>query len=77
MRRITNFGELLAGARRPKPGDLADRLGPWMKGREFGWLFDNANDRLDLAARVMATMDGRGGVEASGAEAMVAVAASV
>lgn len=53
LRRLRHFRELLAGARRPQPGDLADRLGPWIDGGEHGWLFDNADDRLDLSTRVL------------------------
>ncbi|MCK9540498.1 MAG: VirB4 family type IV secretion/conjugal transfer ATPase [Novosphingobium sp.] len=53
LRRLTHFRELLAGARRPEPGDLASRLDAWLTGGEHGWLFDNAEDRLDLSARTM------------------------
>ena len=53
LRRPRHFRELLSGARRPKPGDLADRLAPWIEDGEHGWLFDNADDRLDLSARVL------------------------
>ena len=53
LRRLRHFRELLAGARRPQPGDLADRLSAWIGEGEHGWLFDNADDRLDLGARVL------------------------
>ena len=59
LRRLRHFKELLAGTRRPQPGDLADRLGAWIgsaagrDGGEHGWLFDNSRDRLDLETRVM------------------------
>lgn len=53
LRRLTHFGELLAGNRRPQPGDLADRLKPWTQGHEHGWLFDNPADRLDVSTRVL------------------------
>ncbi len=53
LRRLRHFRELLAGARRPEPGDLADRLSPWIENGEHGWLFDNADDRLDLSQRVL------------------------
>jgi len=53
LRRLRHFKELLSGSRRPKPGDLADRLAPWIEDGEYGWLFDNAEDRLDLSARVL------------------------
>jgi len=53
LRRLRHFKELLAGARRPEPGDLADRLGAWIGEGEHSWLFDNAADKLDLETRVM------------------------
>ena len=53
LRRLRHFRELLSGARRPEPGDLADRLGPWIDGGEHSWLFDNESDKLDLSNRVL------------------------
>jgi len=61
LRRLTHFRELLAGRGRPTPGDLADRLGPWIEGGEHGWLFDGPvldgadgpADRLDLSAATL------------------------
>ncbi|MFL0355901.1 VirB4 family type IV secretion/conjugal transfer ATPase [Erythrobacter sp. GH1-10] len=58
LRRLRHFKELLAGARRPEPGDLADRLGAWIgdtrgEGGEHAWLFDNERDLLDLDRRVL------------------------
>ena len=53
LRRLRYFRELLAGARRPQPGDLADRLAQWIDGGEYSWLFDNAQDRLDLSHRTL------------------------
>ncbi|OYX07144.1 MAG: type VI secretion protein [Sphingomonadales bacterium 32-68-7] len=58
LRRLRYFRELLSGSRRPQPGDLADRLTPWIgaehgDGGEHGWLFDNAVDKLDLSTRVL------------------------
>ena len=53
LRRLTHFRELLAGTRRPVPGDLASRLDPWLAGGPHGWLFDNAVDRLDVSRRVL------------------------
>lgn len=50
LRRLSHFRELLAGSRRPQPGDLASRLEAWVGSGEHGWLFDNAEDRLDLSA---------------------------
>jgi type IV secretion system protein VirB4 len=53
LRRLTHFRELLAGTRRPVPGDLASRLDPWITGGPHGWLFDHAADRLDLGQRIV------------------------
>lgn len=58
LRRLSHFRELLAGSRRPEAGDLASRLDAWIadgpSGRgEHAWLFDNAEDRLDLSERVI------------------------
>ncbi|WP_086616686.1 VirB4 family type IV secretion/conjugal transfer ATPase [Erythrobacter tepidarius] len=53
LRRLRHFRELLAGARRPEPGDLADRLAAWIGEGEHAWLFDNARDLLDLETRVL------------------------
>ncbi len=53
LRRLTHFRELLAGSRRPVPGDLASRLDPWCAGGPDGWLFDNPHDRLDLDQRIL------------------------
>lgn len=53
LRRLLHFRELLAGSRRPQAGDLASRLDAWLEGGEHGWLFDNAEDRLDLSARTL------------------------
>lgn len=53
LRRLANFRELLAGSRRPQPGDLASRLDAWIGAGEYGWLFDNAEDQLDLSARTL------------------------
>ncbi len=53
LRRLRHFKELLSGSRRPQPGDLADRLGTWIGEGENSWLFDNAEDKLDLSARVL------------------------
>ena len=53
LRRLGNFRELLAGSRRPEPGDLASRLDAWIGAGEHGWLFDNAHDSLDLTGRTL------------------------
>lgn len=52
-RRLRYFAELLAGGRRPRDGDLASRLAPWIGRGEHAWLFDNPTDRLDLDARTL------------------------
>lgn len=49
LRRLRYFRELLAGSARPRTGDLASRLDAWIEGGEHAWLFDNAEDRLDLS----------------------------
>jgi type IV secretion system protein VirB4 len=51
-RRLRYLRELLAGVRRPIRGDLADRLAPWCCTTERGWLFDNGDDRLEIAQTV-------------------------
>mgnify|MGYP000636901385 CR=1 FL=1 len=53
LRRLRHFKELVSGSRRPEAGDLADRLSAWIEDGEFGWLFDNEQDKLDLSTRVM------------------------
>ncbi len=53
LRRLTNFRELLSGRKRPTPGDLASRLEAWVGDGEYGWLFDNAQDRLDLSSKTL------------------------
>ncbi len=53
LRRLVHFRELLAGSRRPEPGDLAGRLDAWIGTGEHGWLFDNPEDKLDMSARTL------------------------
>jgi type IV secretion system protein VirB4 len=52
-RRLRFVRELLRGVRRPSAGDLAARLGAWCEDGEHAWLFDNAEDRLDLEADLL------------------------
>lgn len=52
-RRLRYFRELLAGVRRPMHGDLAARLSPWCNDGEHAWLFDNADDELDMERRTL------------------------
>ena len=47
-RRLRYQREMLAGARRPKAGDIVARLRPWCEDGEHAWLFDNAEDSLAL-----------------------------
>ncbi|MDZ7628170.1 MAG: VirB4 family type IV secretion/conjugal transfer ATPase [Parvularculaceae bacterium] len=53
LRRLRYFRELLGGVRRPEAGDIAQRIARWCAGGEFAWLFDNAQDRLSVDARVL------------------------
>lgn len=53
LRRLRHFQELLAGRRRPEEGDLAARLSPWIFDGPHAWLFDNADDALDLEQMVL------------------------
>jgi len=52
-RRLRHFAELFRGKRRPSSTDLAARLAPWHSGGDYAWLFDNAEDELDLEARTL------------------------
>ena len=53
FRTLGHFAQLLRGDRRPESGDLAARLAPWWGEGERAWLFDNAEDQIDLSARVV------------------------
>lgn len=53
FRTLGHFAQLLRGDRRPASGDLAARLAPWWGRGERAWLFDNAEDRISLDARVV------------------------
>jgi type IV secretion system protein VirB4 len=52
-RRLRFLREALRGVRRPSAGDLAARLAAWCEEGEHAWLFDNAEDRLDLEAHLL------------------------
>jgi len=52
-RRLRYFAELFQGSRRASNTDLAARLAPWHGNGDYAWLFDNAEDRLDLEARTV------------------------
>jgi len=49
-RRLRHLVELFRGGHRPHEADLWARLRPWWGEGERAWLFDNAEDRIDLAA---------------------------
>jgi type IV secretion system protein VirB4 len=52
-RQLRYFAELFRGDKRPHALDLAARLRPWWGKGEHAWLFDNAEDRLDLESRTI------------------------
>ena len=49
-RRLRYFAQLCRGSERPHANDLWSRLRPWRGEGEHAWLFDNAQDRTDIAA---------------------------
>lgn len=53
LRRLRYLADHLAGQARPEPGDLAGRLAPWVGDGPHAWLFDNAQDKLDISARTL------------------------
>ena len=53
FRRLEHFSQLLHGDQRPHIGDLRSRLAPWWGTGERAWLFDNAEDQVDLDERVV------------------------
>lgn len=53
FRRLRHLRDLLAGGRRPEPGDLPSRLAPWILDGPNAWLFDNDEDRFDLTSRMI------------------------
>jgi len=52
-RRLRYFAELFQGTRRASATDLFARLAPWHGEGDYAWLFDNAEDGLDLDARTI------------------------
>lgn len=52
-RRMRYYAEAFRGGRRPSASDLAARLAPWHGDGDYAWLFDNAEDGLDLDARTV------------------------
>ncbi len=53
LHRLRHVAELFRGRGRASASDLAARLAPWHSDGEFAWLFDNADDQLDLAAETL------------------------
>ncbi|MFM6949449.1 MAG: VirB4 family type IV secretion/conjugal transfer ATPase, partial [Novosphingobium sp.] len=49
LRRLSSFVELLRGSDRPHAKDLYARMRPWWGKGEHAWLFDNAEDAIDLS----------------------------
>jgi len=49
-RRLCHLAELFRGGQRPHGADLWARLKPWWGDGERSWLFDNPQDKTDLAA---------------------------
>lgn len=52
-RRLRHFAELFRGSQRPNSADLAARLAPWHGSGDYAWLFDNAEDGLDLEVQTL------------------------
>ena len=52
-RRLRHLVELFRGSDRPHADDLHARLRPWWGEGGRAWLFDNAEDRTDLAAQTV------------------------
>ncbi len=52
-RRLRYLADLFRGRSRASGSDLAARLAPWHSGGEHAWLFDNADDGLDMGAETI------------------------
>ncbi len=52
-RRLRTFVELFRGGDRPHGRDIHARLRPWWGEGEHAWLFDNADDGVDLSNQVI------------------------
>ena len=52
-RRLAYLVQLFRGEHRPHANDLWARLRPWWGEGQRAWLFDNADDRIDLSAAVV------------------------
>ena len=52
-RRLRHLAELFRGRGRASGSDLAARLAPWHSAGEHAWLFDNAEDGLELSAETI------------------------
>ncbi len=53
LRRLRYLAELFRGDQRPHSLDLYARLKPWWGDGDKAWLFDNAEDRLDIETRTL------------------------
>jgi type IV secretion system protein VirB4 len=52
-RRLSDMREAFLRYRRPGGAELGARLDPWCEDGPHGWLFDQAQDTLDLRSRVL------------------------
>jgi type IV secretion system protein VirB4 len=52
-RRLRYLAELFRGRDRASGNDISARLAPWHSGGEHAWLFDNAEDGLELEAETI------------------------
>ena len=52
-RRLRHFAQLFRGGERPHANDLWSRLRPWWGDGEHAWLFDHAEDRIDIEAATL------------------------
>ncbi len=53
LRRLRFLRDLLAGGRRPSPGDLPSRLDRWINDGEHAWVFDNESDEVEFSERLI------------------------
>lgn len=53
FRKLSTFVQLFRGGQRPHAADIHARLRPWWGEGEHAWLFDNAQDELDLSSETV------------------------
>lgn len=53
FRRLGTFVQLFRGGQRPHAADIYARLRPWWGEGEHAWLFDNAQDEVDLSSETI------------------------